>query len=83
VLTCIGEIDRRALGSEASDTQVGQKSLNLRSAHLLRVAFFVIEDEATDPVDIRLFRAIRVMFGTQGEPQAVKQLRRLGRWNVA
>ncbi len=50
-----------------------QERLDVRPAHLLGMAFTVMEDEATDPVNIRLLRSISVMFGSKGEPQAVEQ----------
>ncbi len=44
---------------------------------LLGMAFSVMEDEATGPVDIRLLRSIGIVFGPKGEPQVVEHTGRL------
>ena len=51
----------------AINRSMRQERLDLHAAHLQRVAFAVIEDEARHPVDIRLFRPIEVVFSLHGE----------------
>jgi hypothetical protein len=52
------------------DSQVGEKGLDLRSAHLGRVTHVVEIDVALDPADVGLLGAIGIVFEADGIPSA-------------
>ena len=56
----------------ALDGQVGQKRLDLGSAHFRRIALAVKEDEALRQIDVRGLRADRVVADANGVTHAIK-----------
>jgi len=52
--------------------QMRQERFDLRAIHLLRVALAVEENDALDPVDVRLFRAQAVLLVAQPVPDAIQ-----------
>ena len=51
--------------------QAHQEHFDLRPAYRLRMAF-PVENKATDPANLRLFRPIGEMFGPQLGPQSIE-----------
>lgn len=61
-------------GGDASfDGEVGKEGLDLGGAHLAGVAFVVEEDEASDPGDVGLFGADRVVLAADGVSDLVEE----------
>ncbi len=67
---------RRAFyaGDAAIDGEVTEEGGNLRFAQLLGVAFAMEEDEAANPIEIRLLGADAVMFDAQMPADTIEQL---------
>lgn len=53
-------------GDVAGDGEVSEELFDFTGAHLVGMAFVVVEDEAFDPVGIRFFGADGVMFEADG-----------------
>ena len=60
----------------AINCKVAEESGNLFFAHLLRVTFFVEEDETANPVDVSLFSANAVAFDAQVPADAIEKFGR-------
>ena len=57
--------------------EIRQESVDLRLAHLLRMALAVEEDEALDPGDVRLLGAEAVVLRAQRDADTIEQTRLL------
>ena len=58
--------------------EVGQERLHLGRTHLLWMAFFVIQDETSNPVEVRLLSPDAVVTRAQMVAHAIQELWRLG-----
>ena len=65
----------RGRGDAAPDREVGQECLDVRGSELRRVALAVIDDEAFNPVDVRLLGADAVMLEADLFAHPVEQAR--------
>ena len=63
------------------DGEVGEDGLDLGGTHVSGVAFVLVEDEPTDPGQLRGFGAERVVFAAERLADEVEELRR-GRRHV-
>jgi hypothetical protein len=58
------------------DGEVGEEGLDLGGTHVSGVAFVLVEDESTDPGQVRGFGAERVVFAAERLADEVEELRR-------
>ena len=63
-------------GNMAINCKVAEESGNLFFAHLLRVTFFVEEDETANPIDVSLFSANAVAFHAQVPADTIEEFGR-------
>ena len=63
-------------GNIAINCKVAEESGNLFFAHLLRMTFFVEEDETANPIDVSLFSADAVAFDAQVPADAIEEFGR-------
>lgn len=72
---CVERLVLRGSAHVLVRRQPGQEAVDLFSAHRCRMPFVVEEDEALDPLDVRLLRPAAVMTGTHRLMNLVHQFR--------